>query len=244
MSYAATPSDVGVTVQVGTNEFRSGKEFKFDFTLPQYTFESAAISSDGHLILYPFSGNPIDAGYVVGPAGAAGIASGDYVFSAQFSDTNPSSPGVAVTASGSDVLFSFNLSNKQNKAYYGSTDPLIYTIEDPGYLEDGDKSYDTNSDLTDLSMESEPSAGSSHLITSGAVWNGLHLKADLNLLANTFSSAVTYSKGDCCTYNGGLWKCITNEPRTGEWNEDDFEITTVMAMLRQYQSFPNSVLVV
>ena len=237
MSYASTPSDVGVTVQVGTNEFRSGKEFKFDFTLPQYAIESAAISSDGHLILYPFSGNPIDAGYVVGPAGAAGIASGDYVFSAQFSNTNPSSPGVAVEASDNNVLFSFNLSNKQNVAYYSSAAPTTG-------LTDGDLWFDTSVSSADLLVDSAPSAGSPHLISSGAVWNGLHLKADVNMLANTFSSTVTYSKNDCCTYNGQLYKCITDEPRVGPWNAADFQITTVMTMINTFRNSLNSVLIV
>lgn len=62
----------------------------------------------------------------------------------------------------------------------------------------------------------------------GTDYDIVDVKARANLAA-TYSASTAYSVGDCCIYNGDLYKCTTAIPSGGEaWNSSHWTKTSAL----------------
>ena len=78
-----------------------------------------------------------------------------------------------------------------------------------------------------LNPDAAVTPSSTNLVTSGAVYDALALKANAASIAPAFDSTATYAVGDLVLYDGKVYRFTA--AHTGAWSSSDAEHTTLGA---------------
>ena len=83
--------------------------------------------------------------------------------------------------------------------------------------------------------DTEPTENSTALIQSGAVYTALGTKVNLTDIAEAFDSTALTKEGSYVSYNGKLYRCISEH--TGAWDANDFDEVILTDELVTLQEF-------